>query len=305
MLAELFAEVLGLPGVGIDDDFFDLGGHSLLATRLIARVRASFGVELGLRVLFETSTVVGLAARLGDAGPARLALAPYERPDVVPLSFAQRRLWFLHQMDGPSATYNMPLAVRLSGTLDRQALQAALGDVVARHESLRTVFPQVDGVPYQQVLDAQVACPPLMVAETTETALPEVLAASARQGFDLATEAPVRAALFAVAPGEHVLLVVVHHIAGDGWSLGPLSRDLAVAYAARCRGEVPGWAPLPCSTPTTRCGSASCWASRPIRTACSPRRWLTGPTRWRGCPNNSCCPPTGPARRQRRTAAVM
>jgi amino acid adenylation domain-containing protein/non-ribosomal peptide synthase protein (TIGR01720 family) len=245
LLAELFAEVLGLSGVGVDGDFFDLGGHSLVATRLIARIRATFGVELELRTLFETPTPAGVAGRLDDAGPARLALTRYQRPDVVPLSFAQRRLWFLHQLEGPSATYHMPWALRLSGEVDRPALHAALGDVMARHESLRTVFPQVEGTPCQLVLDARAARPSLRVTETTETALPEMLATAARRGFDLATEAPLRAELFTLAPDEHVLLVVLHHIASDGWSMGPLSLDLAAAYTARRQGQEPGWAPLP------------------------------------------------------------
>jgi amino acid adenylation domain-containing protein len=245
LLSELFAEVLGLPRISIDDNFFDLGGHSLLATRLVARIRATLGVELELRSLFETPTVAGLAARLGDAGQARPALTRQQRPDPVPLSFAQRRLWFLHQMEGPSATYNIPLAMRLSGDIDQEALQAALGDVVSRHESLRTVFPQLDGAPYQQVWDARRACPALHAIETTEAGLPQALAAGARYGFDLGIEPPLRAKLFVLAPDEHVLLVLVHHIAGDGWSLGPLSRDLATAYIARCQGQQPAWAPLP------------------------------------------------------------
>ncbi|MBV8996030.1 MAG: amino acid adenylation domain-containing protein, partial [Pseudonocardiales bacterium] len=245
LLAELFAEVLGLPRVGIDDDFFDLGGHSLLATRLIARIRASFDAELELRNLFETPTVEGLARCLANAGPGRLALTRYERPERVPLSFAQRRLWFLHELEGPSATYNIPLAVRLSGRVNHDALQAALGDVITRHESLRTVFLQHDGVPYQQVLDPQVASPFLHVTQTTTTELPEALIATAGYTFDLARETPLRAELFVVAPDEHVLLILVHHIAGDGWSTGPLGRDLATAYLARCQGRAPEWAPLP------------------------------------------------------------
>ncbi|HEY3896255.1 MAG TPA: amino acid adenylation domain-containing protein, partial [Pseudonocardiaceae bacterium] len=245
LLAELFAEVLGVASVGVDDDFFALGGHSLSATRLVTRLRATLGVELALRVLFDTPTVAGVATRLGDAGPVRAALTRYARPDPMPLSFAQRRLWFLHQLEGPSATYNVPLVLRLRGDLDRDALRVALGDVVARHESLRTVFPQVDGVPCQQVLDAQVVHPALPVTHASGTDLPGLLATAARRGFDLGVEAPVRAELFTLAPSEHVLLMVVHHIAGDGWSMGPLARELAVAYGARCHGEVPRWAPLP------------------------------------------------------------
>ncbi|WP_189267314.1 non-ribosomal peptide synthase/polyketide synthase [Streptomyces fuscichromogenes] len=245
LLAELFAEVLGLAQVGVEDSFFDLGGHSLLATRLASRVRATLGAELEVRTLFETPTVAGLAARLDGSGSARPALTARPRPDHVELSFAQRRLWFLHRMDGPSATYNMPLALSLTGELDRPALHSALADVIARHESLRTVFRETDGVPYQVVLSAAQARPELPVAELDESGLAERLARTARRGFDLAAEPPVRAELYALAPDRHVLLVVVHHIAADGWSMGPLSGDLAAAYTARCRGEEPQWAPLP------------------------------------------------------------
>nr|WNA11484.1 nonribosomal peptide synthetase [Kitasatospora sp.] len=245
IVCDLFAQVLGLPRVGVDDDFFELGGHSLLATRLGAQIRAVFGVELELRSLFEGPTPAAVAARLDTAGPGRLALTVQERPGTMPLSFAQRRLWFIHKMEGPSATYNIPLALRLTGELDRDALRAALGDLVARHESLRTVFPEADGTPYQRLLAPESAAPRLTVTATTEAELPGALEAAARYAFDLAVEPPLRADLFELSTQEHVLLLVVHHIAGDGWSLGPLATDLARAYTARAEGHTPDWTPLP------------------------------------------------------------
>ncbi|MFD6426392.1 amino acid adenylation domain-containing protein, partial [Streptomyces sp. NPDC060198] len=245
ILCELFAEVLGVASAGVEDGFFDLGGHSLLATRLAARIRATLGVEMPLRTLFEAPTPAGLAAALVAAGPAQAALVKRERPEAVPLSFAQRRLWFLHQLEGAGANYHISLAWRLTGDLDRRALEAAVADVVARHESLRTVFPAVDGTPYQRVLDVTAARPRLLVDRTTEAGLPALMATAKDRPFDLAVDVPLRVQLFELAPDEHVLQVVLHHIAGDGWSLGPLTRGLTAAYAARHRGEEPQWAPLP------------------------------------------------------------
>ncbi|WAX80935.1 amino acid adenylation domain-containing protein [Streptomyces sp. KMM 9044] len=242
ILCDLFAEVLGLPSVGVDDSFFDLGGHSLMATRLINRIRATLGAELAIRMLFQSPTVEGLSRRIDSSGTVRPPVRPMERPGLVPLSYAQRRLWFLQKFED-SPAYNIPLALRLSGELDREALRAALGDVVGRHESLRTLFPEVDGVPAQSVLtDIRI---PFLPTEMSEEELTAALAASARRGFDLERELPLRAEVFVVGPREHVLLLLLHHIAGDGWSLGPLTRDLAQAYGARCRGEVPVWEPLP------------------------------------------------------------
>ncbi|WP_020722883.1 non-ribosomal peptide synthetase [Actinomadura atramentaria] len=246
ILCGLFADVLGVARVGAGDGFFALGGDSLTATRLVSRVRTAFGVELPVRALFEAPTVAGLAARLDEAaGTARPPLVPAVRPDPVPLSYAQQRLWFLNRFEGPSATFNMPVALRLRGALDAAALDAALGDVVARHEPLRTVFPESGGTPRQLVLPAETARPPLTVVATAEAALPAALAAAVGEGFDLSVEPPLRARLFRLAPDEHVVLLVLHHIAGDGWSMAPLARDVIVAYAERAEGRAPAWSPLP------------------------------------------------------------
>src|SRR3979409_303260 len=188
ILCALFAEVLGLERVGIDDNFFALGGHSLLATRLISRIRSTLDVELAIRSLFEAPTVEALVQRLGDARPARAALRALARPAEIPLSFAQRRLWFLDRLEGASATYTIPLVLRVRGVLDRSALEAALGDLVERHESLRTVFPDTLGVPRQMILDAGAARPRLAVTAVSEAGLAGALAAAARTGFDFARE---------------------------------------------------------------------------------------------------------------------
>jgi amino acid adenylation domain-containing protein len=243
LLCGLFAEVLGVPDVGVDDGFFALGGHSLLAARLIARVRATLGVEFGLGDLFRSPTVAGLAELVTTALSARSELRGYPRPERPPLSFAQQRLWFIDQAEPGHAGYDVPRALRLRGELDVDALHAALADLVERHEALRTVFPAVDGVPWQRVLPT--ARVPWSVEYATEAELPRLLAGAAARPFDLATEPPIRAHLFALAPDDHVLLVVLHHIAGDGWSTGPMLRDLSVAYTARRSGAAPGWAPLP------------------------------------------------------------
>ncbi|MBY8847175.1 condensation domain-containing protein, partial [Streptomyces sp. SP2-10] len=247
VLCTLFGEVLGLERVGVHDGFFDLGGHSLLATRVVSRIRTTLGVELPLRALFEAPTVARLAEYMAEADTARTALAPMARPERLPLAFAQRRMWFLNRFeDTDAATYNLPVALRLTGAIDRAALAGALRDVVERHESLRTVFPEgADGVPYQQILPVAEAWSGLDTvevdsAEELETRLTE----QASRGFDLTRELPLRTTLF-IGDGAHTLLVVLHHIAGDGWSMAPLARDITTAYGARAEGLAPEWEPLP------------------------------------------------------------
>ncbi|SCK31426.1 amino acid adenylation domain-containing protein, partial [Streptomyces sp. WMMB 714] len=245
IMCSLFADVLGLTQAGPTDDFFDLGGHSLLGTRLVNRIRSTLGVDLPIRRLFQHPTPAGLAALLSGAGEAeRTALRPAERPAEIPLSFAQSRLWFINQMEGPSPTYHIPLGLRITGALDQDALREAVNDVVARHESLRTVFPETDGRPSQRILDPAPPCA-LRVTDVAPDGLDEAIAQSVRIPFDLGVELPLRAELFVLGAERFVLLLTLHHIAGDGWSLGPLGRDLAVAYEARCSGGVPGWGALP------------------------------------------------------------
>ncbi|MEO3825210.1 amino acid adenylation domain-containing protein [Actinomadura sp. B10D3] len=245
-VAAVFADLLGVDRVGADDDFFALGGNSLVAMRVVSRIRRMLDVELPVRALFEAPTVVGLAAVLGGgASPGRPPLEPRDRPEVIPPSYAQQRLWFLSRFEGPSATYNMPVALRIRGPLDADALRAAVGDLVARHESLRTILPDAGGVPRQLILDPAAARPELEVTETTEAELPARLAMAAGYAFDISAEPPLRTHLFRVGPREHVVLLLMHHIGGDGWSMAPLARDFITAYATRAGGHAPQWAPLP------------------------------------------------------------
>ncbi|MFB9449221.1 amino acid adenylation domain-containing protein [Dactylosporangium vinaceum] len=248
-MLRLWQEVLDRPGIGVEDDFFALGGHSMLAARLVARIRAELGTDLPLRAVFEAPTPAALAAVAATAhdartGTARPPLIAEPRPDVVPLSFAQQRLWFLYRLTGPSPTYNVPLSIRLHGELDAAALAAALADVVARHESLRTTVEELDGVAAQRVRPAAAARPELTVAPCAPGELAAAQAEAVATPFALERDLPVRAWLFRLAPAEHVLTVVLHHTACDGGSTGPLAADLARAYAARRSGAPPRWEPL-------------------------------------------------------------
>jgi nonribosomal peptide synthetase DhbF len=245
VLCDLFGQVLGLDLVGPDDNFFDLGGHSLLATRLTSRARSALGIELPIRAVFENPTAAMLASSLDGAGGGRPALAPMARPDRLPLSFAQQRLWFQAQLHGPNPAHNIATAWRLGGRLDSGALTAALRDVIRRHESLRTVFPVVDGQPYQHVVDAVMAGPQVTATTARPSDLPDLLARAQRYAFDLSTDLPVRAWLYRLAAQRHVLVLVTHHIASDGWSMDVLMQDVARAYRARQAGRAPDWPDWP------------------------------------------------------------
>ncbi|MFZ2528973.1 MAG: amino acid adenylation domain-containing protein [Rhodococcus sp. (in: high G+C Gram-positive bacteria)] len=247
IVAGIFEEVLGQTRLGLDDDFFALGGNSLLATQVTARLGAALDSTVPVRALFEASTIGALAARAeqySDQG-SRPALTARTRPEQVPLSLAQQRMWVLNRMNPDSAAYNIPVVLRLSGLLDVPALESAVRDVVDRHEVLRTRYPDTGDGPVQEILSVREVAPQLTPVEVTESELPLRVAELVAAGFDVTKAAPLRGALFTVSPTEHVLAVVVHHIGADGYSMGPLTKDVMIAYSARVDREVPTWSPLP------------------------------------------------------------
>ncbi|GAB2510252.1 amino acid adenylation domain-containing protein [Nocardia heshunensis] len=248
VIAQTFAEVLGLNRVGARDDFFALGGDSLIATRVSARLAAHLGHAVPVRLIFEAPVVADLALRLAaaDADASGPALVRAERPDLIPLSPAQQRMWFVNRYDPASPAYNVPVALRLSGHLDHAALRAALLDVIDRHETLRTVYPDIDGVGMQRVLDAADVELDLTPVPVAPDRLVEMVTDTIGRGFDVTAAVPLRVRVFRVEPGaEHVVVLVAHHIATDGFSMAPLTRDVAAAYATQATGTVPVWEPLP------------------------------------------------------------
>ncbi len=245
-VAQVFGEVLGSEKIGADDDFFALGGNSLIATQVVSRVSAVVDARVPVRTLFEASTVEEFARAIEThAGSGGVApLVPQPRPERVPLSFAQQRMWFLNRFDPESAVNNIPVAIRLTGALDVGALSHAVGDVVTRHEILRTYYPDIDGVGVQIVVPTAEAGVDLVAEPVDERDVFTTVAGYVTGGFDVAVAPPVRVRLLRMSETEHVLVVVVHHIAADGFSMGPLARDVMIAYAARSAGEAPSWQPL-------------------------------------------------------------
>ncbi|WP_327141432.1 non-ribosomal peptide synthetase [Nocardia sp. NBC_01327] len=247
LVAETYAEVLGHERVGAGDDFFALGGDSLIATRVAARLGAALGSAVPVRLLFEAPVVGELARLLAAAGrrEAGPELVRGPRPDPVPLSPAQQRMWFVNRYDPSSPAYNVPVALRLSGRVDLAALRTALYDVIERHETLRTVYPDIDGVGGQRILPASEVPLDLEPVPMTLDELPAAVMRTVTEGFDVTAAVPLRFRLFRTAPDEHVVVLVAHHIATDGFSMAPLTRDVAAAYATRAAGQQPGWEPLP------------------------------------------------------------
>jgi amino acid adenylation domain-containing protein/FkbM family methyltransferase len=258
LVAGLWAKALGLERMGLYDNFFDLGGHSLLSTQVISRLREVFQVEIPLRAIFEDPNVAGLAKRIeaaqkGEPGSRMATIQPASRNGAVPLSFAQQRLWFLEQLGAGNSYYNIPVVLRLSGKLDVSALERTLGEVIRRHESLRTTFSETDGEPAQIVHPA----PPhdsdiplievidlsgVSAADRRDNEVRRLAAEEASRPFDLSRGPLLRTRLLYLAEEEHVLLFTMHHIISDGWSMGVLIREVSALYQAFSQG---GPSPLP------------------------------------------------------------
>src|SRR6218665_2677181 len=250
-LATLWTEVLRVDRVGREDNFFALGGHSLLATQLVSRIRGTLGVELPLKAMFDAPTLEALAARVDETHPSggmRIpALRPVERIGATPLSFAQQRLWFLDQLDPGSASYNVPVVLRLEGELDIGALEKSFHALVRRHEALRTTFHQEEGQPVQRIsppADVSFAVVELgeLPGDHRDAEALRLVGEEARRPFELARGPLFRVTLLRLSEHAHVLVLNMHHIVSDGWSMGVLIKEVAALYPAFLRGEA---SPLP------------------------------------------------------------
>ncbi|HEY2736863.1 MAG TPA: amino acid adenylation domain-containing protein, partial [Thermoanaerobaculia bacterium] len=270
VLAEIWAELLGIAHIGVHDNFFERGGHSLLATQVVSRVRDAFGVELPLRAFFEAPTVTALAARIDGerrGEPAQPSpIVPVPRDRGLPLSFAQQRLWFLDRLAPDNPFYNMYGAFRLTGALDLDALRGAFREIVRRHEALRTTFQPGEHGPVQVIAPAPAFDVPLvdlegLAEDLRRRELARLSGDEARRPFNLDRGPLVRAALLRIAAREHTLLVNLHHIISDGWSMGILFHELATLYGAFCQG-----APSPLPELPIQYADFSVWQ----------REWLSG-----------------------------
>jgi amino acid adenylation domain-containing protein len=269
VLAGIWAEVLRLERVGVHDDFFELGGHSLRATQAVARIREVFGVEMPLRALFEAPTVAELAERVEGlrraGGRALPPVVAVDRDRPLPLSFGQERMWFLNRLQPETATYNHPVALRLSGALDVPALERALGEVVRRQQVLRTVLPEQDGRPVQVVTPFSGFVLPVEELSGIEEPEREAeakrrLLAEASRPFDLSAGPLFRARLLRLGEAEHVLQLLMHHVVTDGWSTGVLLRELSVLYEAYREG---GESPL--AEPAVQYADYAVWQREQLR----------------------------------------
>ncbi len=242
-LAEMWQEVLGLNKVGVHDDFFELGGHSLIAARLFSKIERAFGRQLPLATLFHAPTIAQISTIIEQAGSEAREVEPIRRlasREGAELSFAQQRLWFLDQYEPGSGLYNIPAAVRLKGELDEKGLEWALAEIIRRHEALRTRFESVDGEPVQRIaekVEFQLPVRDLTQMEGAEEEVAELVNEQARHAFDLSRDLMLRAQLIKVSDREHVLAVVLHHIASDGWSMGVLFKELSHLYQCYVKGE--------------------------------------------------------------------
>lgn len=250
LLAACFANLLGIEKINTQSHFFELGGHSLLATQLASKLREALGFELPIRTLFEAPRLGDLALRIdemitGNTFVAAEGLRRQERPAVLPLSLEQERLWFLHKLDPQSPAYNIPIVLQLDGELSVQALKAAFTAVVDRHESLRTIFAEVDGEPRQQILSAYDL--PFDLEDLSGANPSDVMqkaSEEARRPFKLDQDPLVRVKLLRLSPQAHIALVTIHHIVSDGWSTGIILNEISRHYAAFATGGVPDLQPL-------------------------------------------------------------
>ena len=245
IIAGIFCQVLGITHVSADDNFFELGGHSLLATQVLTRVSEAFKVQLPLRSLFEEPTVAALATNVAEASRAARGEVPppisqVPRDAKLPLSFAQERLWFLDQLQPNTPLFNIPLCVRLTGALNKPALEKSLNEIIRRHETLRTRFYTIDGKAYQEIApDCTLGIRWVDMREAQEDDMNRILRDEARHSFALDSAPLFRVSILELGDEEHVVFIVIHHIICDGWSMNVLLHEIAVLYCAFAAGETP------------------------------------------------------------------